>query len=148
MIRASSKSRQSKVVPNRSQAVSHIKSGMIKQGWVLNHTVDNIPPDESMRGYVNVKIQKPYSNRQSVLDVDEPTRPVMPDDHYAISPQINGANRARAENMSKTDPKAFSYPGDPTDTTGYSEPRRLNNETEYYDEEEEAELNAQVKAFG
>ena len=46
--------------------------------------------------------------------------------------------------MSKTDPKAFSYPVEPSDTTGYSEPRRNQ---EYYDEEEEAELDAQVIAF-
>ena len=115
----------------------------------MNHTVDNIPPDESMMGYVNTRVQnqKVYSNRQSVMESDEPTRPLMPENdvygqqpQYVVSPQISGQTRARAEHMSKTDPKAFSYPGQPTDSL--TDPRRLPQEEEYYDEEEEAELNA------
>lgn len=106
-----------------------------------------------MMGYVNAKVAKPYSNRQSVIDPDEPTRPLMPENdvyadqpQYVVSPNISGSNRARAEHMSKTDPKAFSYPGQPSDSL--TDPRRPTQEIEYYDEEEEAELNAQVKAFG
>jgi len=47
------------------------------------------------------------------------------------------------ESMSKTDPKAFSYPDQPTDSL--TDPRRTGHQ-DYYDEEE-AELDAQVKQF-
>lgn len=63
---------------------------------------------------------------------------------YVVSPQISGATRVRVESMSKTDPKAFSYPGQQTDSL--TDPRRAA-QPEYYDDEEEAELDAQVKTF-